>query len=156
MGIRRAVTLYDPKEASVFKLSRLRVPLYRDVLSTLSLTILLILYLAVLITRSLTITKTEIVFWFWSFGFMLDEIVGFTETGFALYILSLWNAFDLGILLLLIVFYVLRIYGLAVVETGKHHIANLSYDILATCAIFLFPRLFSVLWVKSFLSSSLS
>jgi len=36
-----------------------------------------------------------------------DEIVGFTEQGFGLYIMSVWNAFDLGILLLFVSYYVL-------------------------------------------------
>lgn len=42
------------------------------------------------------ITSLEIIFWFWSAGFMLDEVVGFNEQGFNLYIMSIWNAFDLG------------------------------------------------------------
>jgi len=53
---RRTVTLYDPRDASLFKLSRLRVPRYRQFFSTCSLAILLGLFLAVLIDRSLNIT----------------------------------------------------------------------------------------------------
>ena len=83
---RRSVTLYDPREASLFKLSRLRVPRYRQVLNTLSLAVMLGLFLAVLNERSLDITPLEIVFWFWSAGYMLDEVVGFTEQGFGLYL----------------------------------------------------------------------
>jgi hypothetical protein len=45
---RRTVTLYDPRDASLFKLSRLRVPRYRQFFSTCSLFILLCLFLAVL------------------------------------------------------------------------------------------------------------
>jgi hypothetical protein len=41
--IRRTATLYDPRDASLFKLSRLRVPRYRHLCSTLSLAILLLL-----------------------------------------------------------------------------------------------------------------
>ncbi len=67
---RRSVTLYDPRDASLFKLSRLRVPRYRQFLSTCSLAVLLALFLAVLIERSINITSLEIVFWLWSAGFM--------------------------------------------------------------------------------------
>lgn len=98
VNVRRAVTLYNPKDASLFKLSRLRVPRYRNLLSTGSFAVLLGLFLAVLIQRSLEITTLEVVFWFWAAGYMLDEIIGFNEQGFSLYIASFWNTFDLGIL----------------------------------------------------------
>lgn len=142
---RRAVTLYNPKDASLFKLSRLRVPRYRNLLSTGSFAVLLGLFLAVLIQRSLEITPLEIVFWFWAAGYMLDEIIGFNEQGFSLYIASFWNTFDLGILIILFVHLGLRIYGIVLIDVGKHKMANMAYDVLAADAILLFPRLFSVL-----------
>ena len=142
---RRSVTIYRPRDASLFKLSRLRVPRYRQIFTTLSFATMLALFIAVLVDRSLSITPLEVLFWFWSAGYMLDEIVGFTEQGFGLYILSFWNAFDLGILLLFVMYYCLRLYGIVVAEQGKHQIANMAYDVLATTAILLFPRLFSVL-----------
>ena len=144
-SVRRSATLYDPRDASLFKLSRLRVPRYRQFLSTCSFAVLLGLYLAVLIERSLTITTMEVVFWFWSAGFMLDEVVGFNEQGFSLYIMSFWNSFDLGILLLLVAYYCMRLYGLLMPDARKHHIADNAYDLLAVNAVLLFPRLFSVL-----------
>ena len=143
--VRRSVTLYNPKEASLFKLSRLRVPRYRQVLSTLSYAILLGLFIAVLVQRSLSITLLEVVFWLWSAGFLLDELVCFNEQGFSLYILSFWNAFDLGIFLLLVVYYCMRLYGILMPEVRKHHVADMAYDVLASNAVLLFPRLFSVL-----------
>ena len=142
---RRTVTLYNPRDASIFKLSRLRVPRYRNLLSTFSFAVLLALFLAVLIERSLEITPLEMVFWFWAAGYMLDEIVGFNEQGFSLYIASFWNTFDLGILLILLVHLCLRVYGIIMPDTRKHTVANLAYDVLAADAILLFPRLFSVL-----------
>ena len=101
--------------------------------------------LAVLVDRSLTITPLEIVFWLWSAGYMLDELVGFTEQGFGLYIMSVWNAFDLGILLLFVAYYVLRLWGVLMPEADKHRTANMAYDVLASTAVLLFPRAFSVL-----------
>ncbi|WPH04416.1 Hypothetical protein R9X50_00730700 [Acrodontium crateriforme] len=142
---RRSATLYDPRDASLFKLSRLRVPRYRQVLATFSYATMLGLFIAVLVDRSLTITPLEIVFWIWSAGYMLDEIVGFTEQGFGLYILSFWNAFDLGILFLFVAYYCLRLYGIVIADQNKHHIASMAYDVLASTAVLLFPRLFSVL-----------
>ncbi|GAB1318899.1 Integral membrane channel protein [Madurella fahalii] len=140
---RRSVTLYDPRSASVLKLSRLRVPRYRHILSTCSLVILIGLFLAVLGQRSSKITSLELLFWFWSAGFMLDEIVGFNEQGFSLYIMSFWNIFDLGILLLLIVYYCMRIYGVFLLDPHKWN--ENAYDVLAASGILLLPRIFSVL-----------
>ena len=145
LTIRRSVTLYNPRDASLFKLSRLRVPRYRNLLSTCSFAVLLCLFLAVLMQQSLEITVLEIFFWFWTAGYMLDEIVGFNEQGFSLYLASFWNTFDLGILLIFIIHLCLRIYGVVMPDTRKHSIANLAFDILAADAVLLFPRLFSVL-----------
>ncbi|KAH7328145.1 hypothetical protein B0I35DRAFT_416682 [Stachybotrys elegans] len=140
---RRTVMLYDPRQASLLKLSRLRVPRYRFFLSTISLAVLIGLFLAVLSERSVQITGLELIFWFWSAGFMLDELVGFNEQGFALYIMSFWNIFDLGILLLLIVYYCMRAYGVFLAD--PHHWNDMAYDVLAANAILLLPRIFSVL-----------
>ncbi|KAK4193837.1 hypothetical protein QBC35DRAFT_468709 [Podospora australis] len=140
---RRFVALYDPRTASLFKLSRLRVPRYRQILSTCSLAILICLFLAVLSQRSSKITSLELIFWFWSAGFMLDEIVGFNEQGLSIYIMSFWNIFDLGILLLLIVYYAMRIYGVFLLDPHKWN--ENAYDVLAANAILLLPRVFSVL-----------
>jgi len=142
---RRSVTLYDPRDASLFKLSRLRVPRYRHFLSTCSFAVLLVCFVAVLMQRSVHITPLEIVFWLWSAGFMLDEIVGFNEQGFGLYILSFWNTFDLGILVLLFCYYCMRLYGILMPDLRKRETADLAYDFLAVNAVLLFPRLFSVL-----------
>lgn len=139
----RSVALYDPRTASPFKLSRLRVPRYRRILSTCSLVVLICLFLAVLSQRSSKITTLELLFWFWSAGFMLDEIVGFNEQGFSFYVMSFWNIFDLGILVLLIVYYCMRIYGVFLVDPHKWN--ENAYDVLAFNAILLLPRIFSVL-----------
>jgi hypothetical protein len=59
--------------------------------------------------------------------------------------MSVWNAFDLGILLLFVSYYVLRLYGILMPDVEKHKIASMAYDVLASTAVLLFPRLFSVL-----------
>ncbi|KAI2001985.1 hypothetical protein LOZ52_005665 [Ophidiomyces ophidiicola] len=140
--VRRSASLYDPRNASLFKLSRLRVPRYRQFLSTCSFAMLLLLFLTVVQKRSFELGSLELIFWFWSAGFMLDEIVGFNEQGFSLYLMSFWNTFDVGILFLLFCYYCLRLYSVILVD---HDIANTAYDVLATTAVLLVPRLFSVL-----------
>ncbi|KAI3320057.1 hypothetical protein HD806DRAFT_507619 [Xylariaceae sp. AK1471] len=141
--VRRTVALYDPRNASLLKLSRLRVPRYRDFLSTCSLFVMICLFLAVLTEHSSRITSLELLFWFWSAGFMLDEVVGFNEQGFSLYIMSYWNVVDLGILLLLIIYYGMRLTGVFLVDSVRWN--EMAYEVLAANAIFLLPRIFSVL-----------
>jgi hypothetical protein len=143
--LRRTVTLYDPHDASLFKLSRLRVPRYRNLFSTLSFAIMLGLFLAVLSQKSDDITALEVLFWFWSAGYMLDEVVGFSEQGFGLYIMSVWNAFDLGILLMFMAYYILRLYGILMPDVSSTRVAAMAYDVLGSTAVLLFPRLFSAL-----------
>jgi hypothetical protein len=143
--MRRTVTLYDPHDASLFKLSRLRVPRYRNLFSTISFAIMLGLFLAVLVEKSDDITALEVLFWFWSAGYMLDETVGFSEQGFGLYIMSVWNAFDLGILLMFMAYYILRLYGILMPDVSRHQVAAMAYDVLGSTAVLLFPRLFSAL-----------
>ncbi|USP76075.1 hypothetical protein yc1106_03349 [Curvularia clavata] len=143
--LRRTVTLYDPHDASLFKLSRLRVPRYRNLFSTLSFAIMLGLFLAVLSQKSDDITALEVLFWFWSAGYMLDEVVGFSEQGFGLYIMSVWNAFDLGILLMFMAYYILRLYGILMPDVSSKRVAAMAYDVLGSTAVLLFPRLFSAL-----------
>ncbi|KAJ4352575.1 uncharacterized protein N0V89_007924 [Didymosphaeria variabile] len=143
---RKTVTLYDPHDASLFKLSRLRVPRYRNLFSTLSYGIMLGLFLAVLAEKSDDITALEVLFWIWSAGYMLDEVVGFSEQGFGLYIMSVWNAFDLGILLMFLLYYVLRLLGILMPDVhSRHDMAGIAYDVLGSTAVLLFPRLFSAL-----------
>ncbi|KAI1130298.1 hypothetical protein F5Y10DRAFT_236249 [Nemania abortiva] len=141
--VRRTVALYDPRNASPLKLSRLRVPRYRYFLSTCSLFVMICLFLAVLIERSSLITSLELLFWFWSAGFMLDEVVGFNEQGFSLYVMSYWNIVDLGILLLLTIYYGMRLCGVFLVNSVKWN--EMAYEVLAANAILLLPRIFSVL-----------
>lgn len=140
---------YNYEETSILKLSRLRVPRYRSILTLASFCMTLLLYIAVLRQeKSAHISKADIIFGIWTLGFILDEVVGFTDVGPTLYIQSLWNIFDLIILVLLLIYSILRILALSWLEyepDNAQRILDTSYNILATVAIFLFPRLFSVL-----------
>ena len=54
----------------------------------------------------------------------------------------MWNIFDFSIFVLFMTFYALRIAGII---THNARITAWSFDVLASCSIFLFPRIFSVL-----------
>lgn len=133
---------YNYEDASIFKLSRLRVPRYRHILNLCSFCGMLCVYMLVLSRETSEVSISEIVFAFWSLGFIIDEIAGFTDVGFTLYFLSLWNLFDFIILVLLTSYAVARYLALTSMDPSLQRFAH---DLLATVAIFLFPRLFSIL-----------
>lgn len=141
--MRKAATTYDAREASIFKLSRLRVPRYRHWMQTISFAILLGLVIAVLIERSKKIMPLEIIMIVYAIGFMLEEVVGLNDTGSSLFLSNLWNSFDMLTLLFFVAFFVLRIWGLLYWQgTDMEYFA---YDLLAVNTVFLTPRLFSAL-----------
>ncbi|KAF1810471.1 hypothetical protein P152DRAFT_475685 [Eremomyces bilateralis CBS 781.70] len=142
---KRAVTIYSFRNASLFKLSRLRVGRYRQFFTTCSFGAMLGLLVAILVRRSQYITAMEIVFWFFSAGFMLAEVAEFTEQGSGLFFMSFWNVFDIISALLFVVYYALRLYGIFLPTDQRRHNAYMAHDILASTAVLLFPRLFSVL-----------
>lgn len=148
--MRKAASTYDAREASIFKLSRLRVPRYRHWMQTISFAILLGLVIAVLMERNLKITPLEIVMVVYAIGFMLDEVVGLNDTGSTLFLSNLWNAFDLLTLFFFVGFFVLRVYGL--IYWQGTDMQFFAYDLLAVNTVFLTPRLFSALGI--FLTTS--
>lgn len=138
--MRKAASTYDAREASIFKLSRLRVPRYRHWMQTISFAILLALVIAVLIERNLEISTLEVVMVIYAIGFMLEEVVGLNDTGSSLFLSNLWNSLDMLTLLFFIAFFVLRVWGLL-----AWHKKYIAYDLLAVNTVFLTPRLFSAL-----------
>ncbi|QSL66709.1 hypothetical protein MERGE_001093 [Pneumocystis wakefieldiae] len=141
---RKISAIYDSRECSILKLSRLRVPKYRHYMATVSFAIMLALVTATLIRNMPQITTLELVMDFWAIGFILDEIMGIADSGTRLYLLNLWNIFDVILFCIFIGFFALRLYGLFI-DDPEHKISRIAYDILATNAIFLFPRLFSTM-----------
>ena len=58
----------------------------------------------------------------------------------------MWNSFDIGILLMFLAYYILRLYGILMPDVKqKSEVASFAYDVLGSTAILLFPRLFSAL-----------
>lgn len=140
---------YRYQDASLFKLSRLRVPRYRHIINMMSFCVLLVLYVLVLHNREKYFSNVECVFWLWGLGCVLDEIVAFNDAGFTLYVMSLWNMFDCIILVLITSYVVLRLMCFWFREHGDYDnylwCTRTAFDLLAAGAIFLFPRLFSLL-----------
>ncbi|OAQ99385.1 hypothetical protein LLEC1_05176 [Akanthomyces lecanii] len=133
--------LYDPHKTDLY--SRLRVPKYLKTFEALFFLVFLYLYYTVLIQRvSERVTATEAVLWVWIAAFCYDEFSEWLDAGSVFYVTDIWNVCDLIMMLLGCVFAVLRIIGVVQQSTS---INNTAFDILALEALFLVPRMCSLL-----------
>ncbi|KTW30864.1 hypothetical protein T552_00575 [Pneumocystis carinii B80] len=72
---RRVLRIYDSRECSILKLSRLCVPKYRHYMATVSFAIMLALVIVTLIQNMPEIITLKLVMDFWVIGFILDKIM---------------------------------------------------------------------------------
>ena len=128
--------------------ARLRVPMYGKAFEALFTASFLGLYYAVLFERNEQhITPTEIFLYIWIAAFAYDEFGEYWDTGLLFYTRDFWNYWDLGVLVVGVVFLITRLVGLA--RDSKNIVAT-SFDILSLAALFLVPRLFSLLSLNSY------
>ncbi|XWW93897.1 hypothetical protein V2A60_001836 [Cordyceps javanica] len=133
--------LYNPDKTDIY--SRLRVPKYLKTFEAFFFLIFLYLYYTVLIQRvSERITAAEAVLWVWIAAFCYDEFSEWLDAGSVFYVTDIWNVCDLIMMLLGCVFAALRITGVLRQSTT---INNTAFDILALEALFLVPRMCSLL-----------
>ncbi|OAA42485.1 Ion transport [Beauveria brongniartii RCEF 3172] len=133
--------LYDPAKTDLY--SRLRVPKYLKTFEAFFFLIFLYLYYTVLIQRvTESVTATEAVLWVWIAAFCYDEFSEWLDAGSVFYVTDIWNVCDLIMMLLGCVFAVLRITGVIRQSTALN---NTAFDILALEALFLVPRMCSLL-----------
>ncbi|KAI6382074.1 hypothetical protein MCOR25_000951 [Pyricularia grisea] len=133
---------YKPHTADPF--SRLRVPKYLKSFEVLFFLSFLCLYYAVLNNRddSSHITTLEAVLYVWFAAFFYDELSEWIDAGSIFYATDVWNLFDMVMLLIGIAFVSLRVVGL---YRGDQHLTETAFDILSLEALFMVPRICSVL-----------
>ncbi|KAL2129826.1 hypothetical protein VTI74DRAFT_7256 [Chaetomium olivicolor] len=132
---------YKPATADPF--SRLRVPKYLKSFEVLFFASFLFLYYAVLMERNPTrITTLEIFLCLWFAAFAYDELSEWIDAGSIFYAADVWNIFDMAMIGIGATYFVLRVVGL---ETHNPRLVDLSFDILALEALFMVPRVFSIL-----------
>ncbi|PYH99408.1 hypothetical protein BO71DRAFT_314222 [Aspergillus ellipticus CBS 707.79] len=131
--------------------SRLRVPVYRKAFEAAFFVSFLFLYYAVLVERKPTgIGIFETMMYIWIAAFAYDEVSGMADAGMLFYQMDFWSAWNLGIIGTGLAFVIVRIIGLA-----RHSdvITDLSFDILSLEALFLVPRIFSLVSLNSYFGS---
>ncbi|KAK4200985.1 hypothetical protein QBC40DRAFT_278947 [Triangularia verruculosa] len=132
---------YNPNTADPF--SRLRVPKYLKSFEVLFFVTFLFLYYGVLLERDPTrITPLEIFLYIWFAAFALDELSEWIDAGSIFYATDIWNVFDMAMITIGATYVVLRIVGL---ETQNKDLVDLSFNVLALEALFMVPRVFSIL-----------
>ncbi|KAL2141248.1 hypothetical protein VTI28DRAFT_2661 [Corynascus sepedonium] len=132
---------YKPSTADPF--SRLRVPKYLKSFEVIFFASFLFLYYAVLMERNPTrITTLEIFLCLWLAAFAYDELSEWIDAGSVFYATDVWNLFDMAMIGIGATYFILRIVGL---ETQNSRLVDFSFDILALEALFMVPRVFSIL-----------
>ncbi|KAK7741773.1 hypothetical protein SLS53_004837 [Cytospora paraplurivora] len=123
--------------------SRLRVPRYMKTFEIMFfLSFLALFYIVSLERVKYSITGWELLFYLFTLGFAFDELDDFLESGAYFYSTDIWSLWDIGIVLIGVVFFVLRVVGLS---TGHETVLELAFSVLALHSLLLTPRVFSLL-----------
>ncbi|GCB22858.1 hypothetical protein AAWM_05743 [Aspergillus awamori] len=131
--------------------SRLRVSVYRKAFEAAFFVSFLFLYYAVLVERKPTgIGIFETMMYIWIAAFAYDEVSGMADAGMLFYQMDFWSAWNMGIIGTGLAFVIARIIGLA---KQSDYITDLSFDILSLEALFLVPRICSLVSLNSYFGS---
>lgn len=144
---------YNRKQTDPF--SRLRVPRYLKIFETLFFAIFLALYYAVLVRRDQErVTIPEILLYLWIASFAYDEFADWVDAGqTSFYASDFWWTWDISIVVVGMAFCALRVVGLS---NGKKDTIDLAYDVLGLEALFLVPRIFSLLSLNPYFGTLVS
>ncbi|KAF8518239.1 hypothetical protein JB92DRAFT_2903943 [Gautieria morchelliformis] len=131
----RQIEFYDCHTAPLLDHYRLWVPRYQAILELANFAILCVSFTLCLAKKDLReVTIYEKVFIMFGLAFVLAEYTATRENGWR----SLWNAFDTSFIVVLVIYFVLRIKG---VLNNDEWSSGVAFDILACGACILFPRL---------------
>jgi hypothetical protein len=144
---------YNRNHADLF--CRLRVPLYLKVFETLFFAVFLALYYAVLVHRDFQrVTIPEILLYVWIASFAYDEFADWIDAGqTSFYASDFWWTWDISIVVVGMIFCVLRVVGLS---SASKDTIDLAYDVLGLEALFLVPRIFSLLSLNRYFGTLVS
>ncbi|KAI9741505.1 MAG: hypothetical protein M1818_004311 [Claussenomyces sp. TS43310] len=137
---KKKAQFYDKRRADPF--SRLRVPKYIKTFEVLFFALFLLLYYAVLVERNpYRMTAFELLLYVWLAAFTYDELSEFVDAGL-FYYTDFWSSWDLAIIMIGVAFLITRIVGLFRVDDRT---IDIAFDILSLEALFLVPRICSLL-----------
>ncbi|EMC91951.1 hypothetical protein BAUCODRAFT_152304 [Baudoinia panamericana UAMH 10762] len=122
---------------------RLRVPLYLKAFEVLFFAAFLVFYYIVLLQKTThTVSAAEVMLYVWLTAFAYNELAEFWDAGSTFYAVDFWSLWDVGIIATGIAFLVVRVLGLS---RNDHQLTDTAFDILSVEALFLVPRICSLL-----------
>lgn len=140
-GAKKRPCFYNHITADPF--SRLRVPKYLKAYEVAFFCGFLFLYYSVLIQQNrYAITPVEVLLYLWFASFLYDEVSEYIDAGSIFYAADVWNVFDMAMIAIGIVYFVLRCVGL---YRKDYWLVDIAFDVLALEALFMVPRVFSIL-----------
>ncbi|KAL5601096.1 hypothetical protein BROUX41_005920 [Berkeleyomyces rouxiae] len=140
---------YNPAQSDPF--SRLRVPKYAKAWEVFFFFTFLCLYYAVMMERNPTsVSGKEVLLYVWIASFFYDEVSAWIDAGSIFYTSDVWNMFDMVMIFIALVFIGVRSIGLYYQDD---HIIEFSFDILAIEALFMVPRICSILSLSPYWGS---
>lgn len=143
---KKKAKLYNKARADPY--CRLRVPKYQKSFEALFFALFLCLYYAILVERNpQKITPVELLLYVWIAAFAYDEFAEFRDAGISFYVADFWSLWDIGIIGIGLAYMISRIIGLA---KDSSAITDVSFDILSLEALFLLPRVCSLLSLVPF------
>ncbi|KAL8974989.1 MAG: hypothetical protein Q9197_000790 [Variospora fuerteventurae] len=163
---RKRAQKYQPNKADPY--CRLRVPKYQKAFEAAFFAIFLVLYYAVLVERNPRyITIVEVSLYIWIAAFAYDEFGEFKDAGTLFYAADFWSLWDIvvhgmlfsatpldleGLVSLCLIRANLTSFTTGVTGLAKHsaHIIDVSFDILSLEALFLVPRVCSLLSLNTY------
>ncbi|CAK7245515.1 MAG: hypothetical protein STHCBS139747_007099 [Sporothrix thermara] len=132
---------YNPHTGDPF--ARLRVPKYLKIYEAMYfLAFLAIFYLTLLERNPFRVGPAEMLFYIFLAAFAYDELSEWIDAGSLFYVYDFWNLFDLIMICIGFTFVVLRVVGL---HQHSAYLIDLSFDILSLEALFMVPRISSIL-----------
>ncbi|KAK5132413.1 hypothetical protein LTR08_009096 [Meristemomyces frigidus] len=138
---KKQARIYNKHKSDPF--CRLRVPLYLKVFEVMFFAVFLALYYTVLLQKPVfRVSTPEILLYIWLTAFTYNELVEFCDAGSTFYATDFWSLWDLGIIATGVAFFIVRIAGLAKQDVK---LIDTAFDILSIEALFLVPRICSLL-----------
>lgn len=132
---------------------RLRVPRYMKIFEIgFFLCFLGLFYIVCLERVKEYVTMWEVLFYIFTLGFVFDELDDFMESGIYFYATDIWSVWDIGIALIGVAFFVLRMIGLS---RGSDRTMEWAFNILALHSLLLIPRIFSLVSLSPYYGSLL-
>ncbi|KAK2627683.1 hypothetical protein QTJ16_002329 [Diplocarpon rosae] len=132
---------YNKKRSDPF--TRLRVPRYIKAFEILFFATFLFLYYAVLVERNpYHVNCVEVILYIWFAAFSYDELGEFIDAGSIFYAVDIWNGCDIIIILVGAAFAIARFAG---IYKNSNPITDTAFDILSLEALFMVPRICSLL-----------